>query len=114
MKCKHCGAELKQLFYMNSWYCPNDCDCKTKISNYLEELAHYPTMVARKPGEFKKGDKVRVIKKIDSDNCYGVGDEFYIIRQGRGSTLGPTFKCSLCLNGPYECFIYPDELELVE
>ena len=71
-------------------------------------------MVARKPGEFRKGDKVRVIKKIDSDNCYGVGDEFYIIRQGRGSTLGPTFKCSLCLNGPYEYSIYSDELELVE
>ena len=95
--------------------CRNEDDRKN-ASIYLEELELCPLETdVRKPGEFKKGDRVRVIKKLDTDDYYDVGDEFYISSKADGHRYGPTWHCTRNLNiDKWDALIYTEELELVK
>ena len=114
MKCKHCGAELKQLFYMNSWYCPNDCDRKLGVS---EE-----TLIAvSKKIEFKKGDKVRICQLTFGKNrgWYEIDEIYYFtgvfrISEKFGQLVRASRTKEDALNNNSTWNIALDELELVE
>ncbi|HUX78832.1 MAG TPA: hypothetical protein VMW10_03665 [Alphaproteobacteria bacterium] len=117
--------EIGNILYITRFYnLWNDSLCVECTSEddgvylhvYLEELELCPLETnTRKPREFKKGDRVKVIKKLDGDSYYDVGDEFYISSKAVGHHYGPTWRCTRNLNiDKWGVLIYTDELELVE
>ena len=63
--------------------------------------------------KFEPGTRVRVVKKIDEDPAYNVGNEFFILGP-QGGWRRDAFRCSKEKSGSYDACIYEDELEAIK
>ena len=112
MKCFHCGAELKQLFYVDSLYCPNDCDRRAVSTE---------TAAVSVASSFKCGDRVRVIKLLEPGSAlfYNVGEEFYFVDfvedyQGDNYNARVAIDIDRAKKGIHRWFVHTNELEIIE
>ena len=109
MKCKHCGAELKQLFYADSLFCPNGCDKKPEVSDET------PIQISKNDIQgLNKGDAVRMIKDVGK---LKIGDILYYVRRNMFDNeyeIWLAFEKESALKNKAHLWVRPDRIEVVE
>ena len=110
--CPHCNEPMvKPIGQM--FFCKNDCDLKVSAETLVTESQIDPPSI-------KVGSRVRVVKKIDDDDRYKVGDEFFVISDPEPGDKGNFVRCNVKqidkwnVSDPYDAGIYIEELEIIQ